>query len=387
MSLPHQLPTPTEATPNTDFMDAQLDSSYADSPTSIPNHSTSYTPIDTMTPISTNPSRKRSRDESAFDSADADGSYFPSLQAQVNTPAPIPEEPIYGEGMTLLNPQTGVVLSAESQTGTWYEEKADKDALVHEVEAIDAANSFRPIIPASRKSIRLSQNSIPNLSAFALPQSGSPNGTSAPASPPKTASGASHAEIDEATLALGIGWTLLANEDENILAAARGWARYLENHYARYIHGAEILLKSSGLNAYLVGCHEGFYLFSENLLEGRLVSRTWDGCIANLRSQPMAFEGEDVLRAERTPGPEAPKGLDVQQEHHQQQQSQQQQGQRTERERPGGAVGTQKMENWADYDRLHNDNVNGAGHSNGVNGVGHHGQPGPALENGGMELD
>jgi hypothetical protein len=365
MSLPHQLPTPTDSTHAADdMMDASLDTNYADSPTSIPNHSTSYTPIDSMTPISTNPSRKRSRDESAFDSADAEGSYFPSLQAQANPPAPIPEEPIYGEGMTLLNPSTGVVLSAESQTGTWYEEKADTAALASEVEAINAANAFRPKIPASRKSIRLSQNSIPSLSTFAVNQSTSSN-TSAPASPPKTASSTSHPEIDEATLALGIGWTLLANEDENIQTAARGWARYLENHYARYIHNAEILLKSSGLNAYLVRSNEGFYLFSENLLEGRLVSREWERCISNLRSQPMMFEGEEILRAERTPGPDAGKGFE--------------QGQRTERERPV----TEKMENWADYNRLNNGDASGVV----TNGVGHgHGEPGPAF-GGGMEID
>jgi hypothetical protein len=297
-----------------------------------------------MTPISTNPSRKRSRDESAFDSADAEGSYFPSLQQQVNTPAPIPEEPpIYGEGMTLLNPQTGVSISAESQTGTWYEEKVEQEALVKEVEAITTANQFRPKIPASRKSIRLSQSSIKTDFTSTL----APHSQAAPASPPKTASASAHPEIDEATLALGIGWTKLSNEDENIQTAARGWARYLENHYARHIHSAEILLKSSGLNAYLVGSPEGFFLFSENLLEGRLVARTWEQCLDNLRTQPITFDGEGVLRAERTPGPDS-KTFEPTQT-------------------------TEKMENWADYDRLNNVNGNGA--------------PGPAVDDGGMEID
>lgn len=245
-----------------------------------------------MTPISTNPSRKRSRDETAFDLGD-DGSYFHA--AEVNPPAPIPEEPIYGEGMVLINPSTGQALTADSQTGTWFEEKSDFDSLKREVEAAN----FRPKLPTSRKSMRLSQSSIKaGLEAF----SATTAPANAPASPPKTAT--THPEIDEATMALGIGWTRISS-DEGIQTAARGWARYLENHYARHVHGAEILLQSNGLNAYLVGCQEGFYLFSENLLEGQLVSRTWDGCLTNLRAQPMAFEGEQTLTAERTPGPDA----------------------------------------------------------------------------------
>lgn len=63
-------------------------------------------------------------------------------------------------------------------------------------------------------------------------------------------------------------------------------------------------MKSKGLNAYLVSSLEGFYLFGEDLLEGRLVGRNWNTCLSNLRSHPVAFEGDEVLRAERTPGPD-----------------------------------------------------------------------------------
>jgi hypothetical protein len=260
-----------------------------------------------MTPISTNPSRKRSRDESAFQ-ADADGSYFTAQQ--VVPPEAIPEEPIYGEGMTLLNPRTGLWISAESQTGTWYEEKEAEEAKNQP----EPTTEFRPTMPSSRKSIRLSPGSVRPLLDPTI---------SAPASPPKMV----NPEVDEATIALGIGWTKIASEDVDIQAAARGWARYIEIHYTRHIRVAEILLKSNGLNAYLVGCQEGFYLFSENLLEGRLVGRTWDVCLQNLKSQPIAFEGDEVLKAERTPGPDS------------------------------ALAGLEKMENWVDSHRL---NVVGA---------------------------
>lgn len=266
-----QLPTPQD-TPSLCELDEP-------SPASYVHHSTSWTPVDSMTPVSTNPSRKRSRDESAFDAETVDGSYF----SEADIPEPIAEEPIYGEGMVLLNPRTGMSISAESQTGTWYEEKAEE-----EEKNQPTKSDFRPKMPSSRKSIRLSQSSLHPLLE------------SAPASPPKMV----HPEVDEATIALGIGWTKIASEDADIQAAARGWARYLDNHYTPHLHGAEMLLKSAGLNAYLVGSPEGFFLFSESLLEGRLVGRTWETCLRNLRAQPIEFEGTEILRAERTPGPD-----------------------------------------------------------------------------------
>ena len=277
---PHQLPTPQD-TQSPFFSNTHIETT--DSPTAFANHSTSYTPVDAMTPISTNPSRKRSRD---FDAECSD--YFPTQQ--VNTPAPIPEEePIYGEGMVLLNPRTGMSVSAESQTGTWYEEKAEAVKSGRD----PADEGFRPKIP-TRKSMRMdSTTSLPRLDDIAQ--------AVAPESPPKSAP--AEPEVDEYTIALGIGWTGMASEDLDMQAAVRGWARYLENHYSRHIHNAQMLSKSKSLNAYLVQAQEGFYLFQEDLLQGQMVGSDWQSCLRNLLSRPIAFEGE-VLSAERTPGPE-----------------------------------------------------------------------------------
>jgi len=262
------------------------------SPVSYTNHSTSWTPSDSMTSVSTNPSRKRSRDETAFEAAEAESLYssFPSAQ-DVKPPEPIPEEPIYGEGMVLLNPQTGRALAAETQTGTWFEEKVEQEEKANLSQP--SPPGFRPKMPTSRKSVRLSQSSI--RAAF------DPLTLNVPASPPKSTP---TAEIDEATIALGIGWTKMSSEDPDLQAAARGWARYLEVHYSGHIHGAEILLKNRSLDAYLVGAQEGYFLFQEDLLRGQLVGRTWKTCLNNLRSQPIQFDGTEVLQAERTPGPE-----------------------------------------------------------------------------------
>lgn len=269
-----------------------MDTDLPPSPTSYVNNSTTWTPSESMTPITTNPSRKRSRDETAFETAEAENPYFP-ISSLVNPPEPIQEEPIYGEGMTLLNPSTGLVLSAETQTGTWYEEKVAEEEELAKQAAV-AAEAERPKMPFGRKSARLSQSSI--RLALDMPH------PSAPASPPKSAPST---EIDEATIALGIGWTKMSSDDPDLVAAARGWARYLDVHYSSQIHGAEILLKNKTLDAYLVGCQEGFFLFQEDLLRGQLVGRTWETTLVYLRSQPMQFEGTEVLQAERTPGPES----------------------------------------------------------------------------------
>lgn len=241
---------------------------------------------ESITPSSTNRSRKRSRDETDFSLYNG-GSYFASQQ--VHTPATIPEEPINGEGMVLSNPSIGMSISAGSQIRTGYEEKTETESKP------EFAKEIRPTLPSPRKSVRLDPDApAPRLDDIAA--------AVAPESPPKSSS--SQPTIDDFTYALGIGWTRMASEDPDIQAAARGWARYLENHYPRNVHGAEILLKSKGHNAYLVGCQEGFYLFSEDLLEGRLVGRNWDSCLNNLRTHPIAFEDENILRAEETPGPD-----------------------------------------------------------------------------------
>lgn len=64
---------------------------------------------------------------------------------------------------------------------------------------------------------------------------------------------------------------------------------------------AQILLQSKGLNAYLVAASDGFYLFEDDLSEGRLVGRSWERCLANLKAVPLGFEGGEVLRATRMP--------------------------------------------------------------------------------------
>lgn len=263
------------------------------SPSSYANHSTTWTPTPSSAPISTNPSRKRSRDDSAFD-AGADGSYFPSQSQQVATPAPIPEEePIYGEGMVLINPSTGMSISAESQTGTWYEEKAEEQKHTRSQSSGDNENCHRPEMSLSRKSQRLDETAPPltagldDIAQAALP-----------ASPPKTSASLEGPKVDDFTLALGIGWTQTGSglgsedNDRDVAAAARGWARYIENHFTDQVQApVEVLAQSKGLNAYLVGCPVGFFLFRDDLSEGRFVAKDWESAIHELRGLSSATTG------------------------------------------------------------------------------------------------
>ncbi|KAI9870042.1 MAG: hypothetical protein M1830_004755, partial [Pleopsidium flavum] len=224
-------------------------------PLLAPNNFSQWTPSSSRTPISTTPSRKRSRDESAATDYDSlqDGSYF----SQTLVPPPtIPEhQPIYGEGMTLLNPTNGIAISAESQTGTWYEEQAA--AKVATPPSILNCNRRKPPLP-SRKSQRL-DTTAPGLDDISLSNISQVN------SPPKFSP--ADPTVDDSTHVLGVGWTRLG-EDPGIQAAARGWAKYINNHFL--VQDVQILLQSAALNAYLVGASDGFYLFKEDLSEGRL---------------------------------------------------------------------------------------------------------------------
>ncbi|CAI4211552.1 unnamed protein product [Parascedosporium putredinis] len=107
-----------------------------------------------------------------------------------------------------------------------------------------------------------------------------------------------HPVVDDFTLHLGIGWRRIGN-DEHIQAAARGWARFIENHYP--ISNVVIQLESKGLQSYLIEASEGYFLFDENLRQGRLVSRTGEGALQNLKSNPPVFDGPETMMAASQP--------------------------------------------------------------------------------------
>ena len=245
-----------------------------------------------MTPSTSAPpsaaGRKRSRDEAAFQDED----YFPVQPPASNAIPDNEEEWEYGEGMTLIKPSgRGYNISASSQTGTWAEEKADEMAKA----AAAASSPERPILRAT-KSQRLDLTATPSIAEEVLnngqlvaPSTGSPNG-----------SNGNHTEptVDDFTRHLGIGWSSIS-ADEDIQAAARGWTKFIENHYP--ITDAKIRLQSRGLASYLVEANEGYFLFGEDLRQGRLVSTNLEQTWINLRGPVPIFDGETLMDAGETP--------------------------------------------------------------------------------------
>jgi hypothetical protein len=100
--------------------------------------------------------------------------------------------------------------------------------------------------------------------------------------------------VDDFTIYLGIGWSRIS-ADEHIQAAARGWAKFIENHYP--VHDPEIRLQSKGLASYLVEAREGWFLFSEDLRQGRLISSSFARAFENLKNVPPKFDGHEILSA------------------------------------------------------------------------------------------
>ncbi|KAK2008795.1 hypothetical protein LZ32DRAFT_439366 [Colletotrichum eremochloae] len=228
--------------------------------------------------------RKRSRDEAA-----------PNLAPDEPDPHSDPKEPEeeweYGPGMVLIK-KGGYVADASSQSGTWVEEKAAQDNARKVNEALTRLHEQqqRPSL-RSNKSQRLTQNDIHNLQEVARPAIVS-------ASETLSLENSAQPVVDQFTLHLGIGWRRIS-EDQHIQAAARGWARYIENHYP--VSSVVIRLESKGLQSYLVEAAEGFFLFAEDLRQGRFVSKDAEGALRNLKCSPPVFVGQETLFATESP--------------------------------------------------------------------------------------
>lgn len=275
-----------------------LDASYPAAGSGLANGTT------TAKTTKPSPSRKRSRDDAGFEEALNSPSTFtttPSATtpAPVSIPEPTPvEEPVYGEGMVLLNPRTGLGVSAESQTGTWYEENK-------------AAASKPPVSDHSRKAKRLdpSASGLDDIALSQLQQQVSVDGNHRALD--AGAGGPQEPPVDDATRLLGISWQRVAHDDEKA-PAVRGWTKYIDNQYAAYLADSKILMKSRSLNAFLVAARVAgsplgsssssspatcYFLFSDDLDQARLVGSSWDVCVRNLRENPVVFEGAEVLVA------------------------------------------------------------------------------------------
>lgn len=250
------------------------------------------------------PSRKRSRDDAGFEEA-----MSAPVEPPAPAPAPEPEEPIYGEGMVLLNPRTGLGVSAESQTGTWYEENTEQSA----VAAPPVAKPTGVSDVQGRKSQRLDP-SAPGLDDISLSsmhrrlQSTTNDDNHRVLNTGNRSSPLNEPLVDDATRLLGISWQRINNDPNDDMApAVRGWKKYIDIQYSAHLQDCQMLMKSRSLNAFLVAARPttfvttanspAYYLFSEDLDQARLVGSTWETCVQNLQSSPVLFEGIELLSA------------------------------------------------------------------------------------------
>lgn len=177
--------------------------------------------------------RKRSREDIGED-LEIEGTGGP-----VQAPVKPKVEPIMGPGMTLIYPdEPQFQISAESQSGTWMEAKAEDEAKT------EAAAAARPKL-AARKSMRHSADKIITLSA----------------------SDSSSTVIDPILLNLGIGWQRL---DQTPSPASKGQEAFIRNQFP--FTSPELALFHEGMAIYVVRSKSSeatewdqWWLFTEDL--------------------------------------------------------------------------------------------------------------------------
>lgn len=235
--------------------------------------------VATSTPSrSTGAGRKRSREEAEPDLSDADDS-TPSVSS-ASTP-----DNVWMSGNDMALFETEVTASSfQAETLSAAEAMRKTEMKTNMQMQQDQQLSGRSFKTQRRGQMEPAAAASPGPESTRLDVSGP--------SPP------AHVVVDDFTLHLGIGWRRISNED-HIQAAARGWARFIENHYP--ISNVAIRLESKGLQSYLIEASEGYFLFDENLRHGRLVSTTGEGALQNLKSHPPVFEGPETMMAATQP--------------------------------------------------------------------------------------
>lgn len=230
------------------------------------------------TSITVNPSRKRARDESPEVILEADFSPQ-STTTKFNLEVP------HGEKSTPFRLKNG-----ESSPGQTTREVRLGDRFKYEsTYGIEVPGSLASVqqdaaFRRRRKFQRRNMSSGSDAKGIGAKVANSPM------------SGFSEPAVDHFTHLLGVGWARIS-DDKDVQAAARGWSRYIENHYP--LSMVRIVLRSKGLEANLAETGNGYFLFKEDLSEGQLVGSDWETCLANLQRKPIAFQGLETLKAAR----------------------------------------------------------------------------------------
>jgi hypothetical protein len=208
-----------------------------------------------------------------------------SIVTQV--PAKPKQEPVYGPGMTLIYPgEPGFNIAAESQSGTWCEEKNEKE---------EKARPVRPMV-VSRKTARMSpsaDDTVPSLNDM-------------DAQSTQDIIDDKGNTINTLITSLGVGWKNIMS-NPNLRDAARAYSRVIERHFE--FTDALVMLEKESLNAYLVRAKQhgvqGYWLFSDSLQWCQLIGWSLERTVTNLMSGPVPrVEGERINARQLTPSPE-----------------------------------------------------------------------------------
>ncbi|KAK5126134.1 hypothetical protein LTR85_011489 [Meristemomyces frigidus] len=179
--------------------------------------------------------------------------------------------PVYGPGMTVVYPgDPGYQAAAESQSGAWLAEQAER-------KPFELSHIKRPSV-SSRKSQRRDAGAS------------GPDDLAQLVLPPSIREATVEPLIDEATRVLGISWTRMdATEVLRINQAA--YSKWIQNHYPG-LKDVVIWFENSALPGYLVQARnayngqEGYYIFSNDLTEGRLVTTEAEQLFPRLKMLP-----------------------------------------------------------------------------------------------------
>lgn len=207
----------------------------------------------------------------------------PTGSVAIPPPTKARGEPVYGPGMTLIYPDDpGYSIAAESQSGTWYEEKKEAEEKA----------AARPIA-VSRKSQRVSPSRdvvVPSLNDMESQISEAiidDNGNT----------------INTLITSLGVGWKNIMT-NPNLRDQARAYARFIERHFD--FTDVIVMLEKESLNAYLVRAKQhgvqGYWLFADTLKWCQLVGWSLERAVSNLMSGPVPHcEGDRINARESSP--------------------------------------------------------------------------------------
>ena len=233
------------------------------------------TPIKATEPVIINPSttsKKRTHEEISPVDEEMGGTLLSS-----KTPGISPTGSA-GEEMADINPLTGAATTTETQSGTWFE-----DQLKNKLHSEKGDTSVQTVHSDDESPRKLRRR---DASHTDVPDAGNrPEFTESRKVP------VANPIIDQYTRQLGIGWISLAG-DSDLNAMAMGFGRYINNRYP-LLTNAVVSLKSKSLDSYLVVTDQGFYIFPEDLQQGRQVAKTWENTLVNLLSRPIRFSGEE----------------------------------------------------------------------------------------------